>query len=81
MMLGATRMLLTYREPGRTVSPTEVTGRVDPLSTMMEEGKVVLWGCGKDTVPELGVVWYEAPELATQSVGVAVVGCDDMGYE
>lgn len=27
-----------------------------------------------------GVVWYEASELATQSLGVEV-GCEDMGYE
>jgi hypothetical protein len=44
MMLGATRMLLRYRGPGRTVSPTEVTGIVNPLLTMMEEGNVGLWG-------------------------------------
>jgi hypothetical protein len=44
MMLGATRMLLWYKGPGRTVSPIEVTGKVDPLPTMMEEGKVRLPG-------------------------------------
>jgi hypothetical protein len=32
------------------VLPTEVTGRVDPLSTMMEEGKVGLRGWGKETI-------------------------------
>jgi hypothetical protein len=31
---------------GRTVSPTEVIDRVDPLPTMMEEGKVGLRGWG-----------------------------------
>jgi hypothetical protein len=31
-------MLLRYKGSGRTVLPTEVTGRVDPLLTMMEEG-------------------------------------------
>jgi hypothetical protein len=52
-------MLLRYKGPGRTVSHTEVTGRVDPLPTMMEEGEVRLWGVG----------WNEAPNLATQLVG------------
>jgi hypothetical protein len=37
-------MLLRYKGPGSTVSPTEVVGRVDPLSTMMEEGNVVPGG-------------------------------------
>jgi hypothetical protein len=46
MMLGATRMLLRYKGLGRTVSPTEVIDRVDPLPTMMEEGKVGLRGWG-----------------------------------
>jgi hypothetical protein len=35
MMLGATRML-RYKGSGRTVSPTEVTVRVDLLLTMMK---------------------------------------------
>jgi hypothetical protein len=37
MMLGTTRMLLRYKGPRRTVTPTEVTSRVDPLPTMMKE--------------------------------------------
>jgi hypothetical protein len=37
-------MLLRYNRPRMTVLPTEVTGRVDPLPKMTEEGKVVLWG-------------------------------------
>lgn len=45
IMLEAT-MMLRYRGPRRTVLPTEVTGRVDPLSTMRVEGKVGLWGWG-----------------------------------
>jgi hypothetical protein len=77
MMLGATRMLLWYKGPGRTVSPIEVTGKVDPLPTMMEEGKVRLPGWGKETILGLGVVWYEASGSATQPVGVGV-GCDDI---
>ena len=79
MILGATRILLTYKGPGRTVSPVEVTGRVDPLPTMMEEGKVVLWGWGKEIIQGSGVVWYEASESATQSVGE--VGCHDTRYK
>jgi hypothetical protein len=35
-------MLLRYKGPGRTVSPTEVRDRVDLLPTIME-GKVGLW--------------------------------------
>jgi hypothetical protein len=68
-MLGATRMLLRYNGPRRTMSPTEVTGRVDLLSIVMEEGEVGLWGWGKSTAPVSRVVWNEALELATQSVG------------
>jgi hypothetical protein len=79
MILGATRILLTYKGPGRTVSPVEVTGRVDPLPTMIEEGKVVLWGWGKEIIQGSGVVWYEASESATQSVGE--VGCHDTRYK
>ena len=37
-VVGATKMLLRYKGSSRTVLPTEVTGRVDPLLTMMEEG-------------------------------------------
>jgi hypothetical protein len=29
MMLGATRMWLRYKGPGRTVSPIEVTSKID----------------------------------------------------
>jgi hypothetical protein len=76
MMLGATRMLLRYKGPGRT---TKVTCKVDPLPTMMEEGKVGQWRWGKETIPGSGLVWYEVPKSATRSVGVG--GCEDMGYE
>jgi hypothetical protein len=68
---------LPLRRLGRTMSPTEVISRVDPLPIMMEEEKVGLWGWGKALALGSGVVWYEVPELATQ-VGV---GCEDMGYE
>jgi hypothetical protein len=42
MMLGTTRMLFRFKGPGRTVSPIEVTYRVDPLPTRMEKGEVGL---------------------------------------
>jgi hypothetical protein len=44
MMLGATRILLRYKGPRRTVSPTNGTVKVDQLPIMMEEGNVGLWG-------------------------------------
>jgi hypothetical protein len=31
--------LVKRKGPGRTASPTEVTGRADPFPTMMEEGR------------------------------------------
>jgi hypothetical protein len=31
--------LVKRKGPGRTVSPTEVTGRADPFLTTMEEGR------------------------------------------
>jgi hypothetical protein len=37
-------MLLRYKGPERTMSPTKVIGRVDPLSIVMEEGKLRLGG-------------------------------------
>jgi hypothetical protein len=42
-----------------------VTGRADLFPTTMEEGR----GGGEveDRIPAPGVVWYEAPESATQS--------------
>jgi hypothetical protein len=77
MMLGTTRVWFRYKGPGRIVSPTEVTSRVDPSPTMMEKEKVGLWGWGKETIMGSGVVWCQAPESATQSVGGE--GGDDMG--
>jgi hypothetical protein len=49
-------MLLRFKGPGKTVSPTEMTSRVDPLPTMMEEGKVELWEWGKETTLGSGVM-------------------------
>jgi hypothetical protein len=64
-MLGVTRMLVRYKGPGRTVSPTKVTCMVDPLPIMMEKGKVGLWGRGKETILGSRVVWNVALESAT----------------
>jgi hypothetical protein len=58
---------LRYNGPGSTESPTEVTGRMDPLPTMMEWGWKAKGG-GEEMLPKYGVVWLEAPESATQSV-------------
>jgi hypothetical protein len=38
-MLGATRTLVKRKGPGRTVAPTEVTGRAESFPTTMEEGR------------------------------------------
>lgn len=78
--VGAT-MMLRYRGPRRTGSPTEVTDRVNPLLTMMEEGKVGLRGWGKETVSGSGVVWYEVLESATQSVEGAEVCYGNTKYK
>jgi hypothetical protein len=53
--------------PGRTASPTEVTGRAEPFPTTMEDGREGWGGEVEDRIPASGVVWYEAPESATQS--------------
>jgi hypothetical protein len=37
--IGATRTLVKRKGPGRTAVPTEVTGRVEPFPTTMEEGR------------------------------------------
>ena len=42
------------------------TGRVAPLPTTMEEGKVEEED--KVTIPELDAMWEEAPESTTQSL-------------
>jgi hypothetical protein len=48
------------------VSLTEVTGRLDPLPTMMEEGKVGLRGWGKETV--LGQEWCGTRRRSQQPI-------------
>jgi hypothetical protein len=47
--------LVKRKGPGRTASPTEVTGRADPFPTTMEEGR----GGGEveGRIPASGVVW------------------------
>jgi hypothetical protein len=45
MMLGATKTLSMLKAPGKTESPTEVTERVEPSSTMMKEGREGGGGC------------------------------------
>jgi hypothetical protein len=65
--------LLRQNRPGRAESPTEMTGRADPLPTTMDAGSVKM--CGRTEVKLLAseVVWLEAPESATQSVAVGGV--------
>jgi hypothetical protein len=62
---------------GSTESPTEVTGRMEPLPTMMEWGWKAEGGRGKEMLPECRVVWLEAPESATQLVA-SVGGVNSM---
>jgi hypothetical protein len=49
-------------------SPTEVTGRADPLSTTMDKGSVEVGGRTEVKLPASDVVWLEAPEFVTQLV-------------
>jgi hypothetical protein len=52
----------------RDKSPTEVTGRADPLPTTMDEGSVEVGGRIEVKLPTSEVVWLKVPESATQSV-------------
>jgi hypothetical protein len=56
-MLVVTRTLVKRKGPGRTTTPTEVTGRAEPFPTTMEEGREG-WGGGgrQDTCVRGGVV-------------------------
>jgi hypothetical protein len=47
-------------------SPTEVTGKADPLPTTMNEGSVKVGGHTEVKLPASEVVWLEAPESATK---------------
>jgi hypothetical protein len=51
MMSGVTRTLLRKNDPGRTVSPTEVTSRTNSLPTIMDEGIAVLGGQKREMLP------------------------------
>jgi hypothetical protein len=50
------------------VSPTEATGRMDLLPTMMDEGITGLGGRKRVMLPRSGVVWNDALELVTHSI-------------
>ena len=56
-MWGATRTLDKRKGPGRTASPTEVTGRAEPFPTTIEDGREG-WGRGgrQNTCVRGGVV-------------------------
>jgi hypothetical protein len=53
---------------GRAESPTEVTGRADPLPTMMDEGSIMVGGRTDVKLTASEVVWLEAPDFVTQLV-------------
>jgi hypothetical protein len=55
-MLGITRALLRQNRPEKAESPTEVTERADPLSTMMDEGSVEVGGWTEVKLPTSEVV-------------------------
>jgi hypothetical protein len=57
-----------------TDTPTEVTGRVESLPTTMEGGCVGCGGWEWNNELVVGVVWKEAPESTTQSVGEGELG-------
>jgi hypothetical protein len=56
MMSGVTRKLLRENNSGRTVSPTEVTSKMDQLPTMIDEGITGLGGRKRVMLPGSGVV-------------------------
>jgi hypothetical protein len=47
-MSGVSKILLRFNGLGRTESPSEVTGRVDPLPTMIDEGQAEFGGRKRD---------------------------------
>lgn len=63
------------------MSAIEVTGKLDLLPMIMEEGKVELRGWWKGTTTGSGVVWYEASESGTQSVGATGLSCQGHGVQ
>jgi hypothetical protein len=50
------------------VSLTDVTGRMNPLPTTMDEGTTGLGGQKREMLLRSGVVWFNAPESVTHSV-------------
>jgi hypothetical protein len=66
-MSGASKILLRNNGSRRTESPTMVTGREEPLPTMIVEGFDEFKGQGVEILPTNGVVWWIVPESATQS--------------
>ena len=77
-MSGANKILLRYNGPGTTESPTEVTGRVEPSPTTIDEGLAEFKGRSLDILPTDGVVWCNAPESTTQSLTELRGGCNAM---
>jgi hypothetical protein len=57
----------------RVESHTEVTGRADPLRTMMDEALVEIGGQIEVKLPASEAVLMEASESATQSVAAGGV--------
>jgi hypothetical protein len=55
-----------------------VTGRVEPLPTMIDEGLAEFKGRGLEILPTEGVVWCETLESATQSLTELWGGCSAM---
>jgi hypothetical protein len=66
-MLGASKILLREKGPGRTESATEVIGREEPLPTTIEEGLDETKGRRVEILLTDGVVWCVTSETATQS--------------
>jgi hypothetical protein len=60
--------IIKIKWAGRTVLPTEVTGKTDPLPIMMDEGIAGLGGQKREMLPGSGMVWFDAPKSATHSV-------------
>jgi hypothetical protein len=48
---------LRHNGPGRTEAPTEVTDRLEPFPTTIEEGWEEWRGWERESVPAVGVVW------------------------
>jgi hypothetical protein len=60
--------IIKINGPGRTMSPTEVTGRMDLLPTTMDEGIVGLGGRKREMLSRSGAMWFNALESMTHSI-------------